>query len=113
MAEGREIGELAHEEEDSGESDNDSGTDPEELTGPPEPKRSRKHSGAATYRTKFNPDWKSSPSLPPCLRIHTDFGAIHVTKQLGVITWENKMSSSIAKRKAIKTELNHSSLNQN
>jgi len=65
-----EICELAHEEDSSG-SDNDSGTDPEEVTGPPEPKRSRKHSRAATYRTKFNPDWKSSPSLPPCLRIHT------------------------------------------
>ena len=56
MAECSEIRELAH--EDSSGSDNDSGTDHEELTGPPEPKRSRKHSGAATYRTNFNPDWK-------------------------------------------------------
>ena len=37
--------------------------------------------------------------------ICTDFGAIHVTKRLGVITWENKISSSIAKCKAVKTEL--------
>ena len=39
-------------------SDEDFGTDCEELAGPPEPKRSRKWQGAATYRTKFNPDWK-------------------------------------------------------
>ena len=55
MAEGREICELAHEEDSNG-SDNDSGTDPEELTGLQEPKRLQKHSGAATYGTKFNPD---------------------------------------------------------
>ena len=55
MAEGREICEVAHEEDSNG-SDNDSGTDPEELTGLQEPKRLQKHSGAATYGTKFNPD---------------------------------------------------------
>ena len=52
MAEGSEIRELAH--EDSNGSNNDTGTDHEELTGPLEPKRLRKHSGAATYRMKFN-----------------------------------------------------------
>ena len=54
MAESQEI---AHEEDSSG-SDNDLGTDCEELAGPPEPKRSRKHSGAGMYQTKFKPDWK-------------------------------------------------------
>ena len=42
--------------EDSYESDND---DCEDFTWPPESKQSRKLSGAATYRTKFNPEWKS------------------------------------------------------
>ena len=41
--------------EDSYESDND---DREDFTQAPESKKSRKHSGAATYRTKFNPEWK-------------------------------------------------------
>jgi len=86
MAEGREIGELAHEEEDSGESDDDSGTDPEELTGPPEPKRSRKHSGAATYRTKFNPDWKkefsfvTSVSKDPYRYVHVSFAKGRISR---------------------------------
>ena len=57
MAEGAEIRLLAHENS-SGSDTDDSGTDREELLGPPELKRSRRHSGAATYRTKFNPDWK-------------------------------------------------------
>ena len=37
---------------------------------------------------------------------------MHVIKQLGVTTWENKMSSSNAKHKAILTKLSHSSLKQ-
>ena len=56
MAESCEIRDLLG----SDSSGSDFETDREELTGPPEPKRSRKakHTGAAKYRTKFNSDWK-------------------------------------------------------
>ena len=41
----------------------DSKTNCKDLTRPPEPKRSRKHSGATTYRAKFNADWKKESPL--------------------------------------------------
>ena len=47
-------------EEDLYEYDIDYDTDHEDYIRPPESKQSRKpkYSGAATYRTKFNPEWK-------------------------------------------------------
>ena len=82
MAESREISR----EEDSSGSDNDLGTDAEELAGPPEPKQSRKHSGAAMYRTKFNPDWKKefpfiiSVSKDPYRYVYCSFAEGRISK---------------------------------
>ena len=60
MAEGFDAPDLARTVSSGSECD----TDREEFTDhPPEPKRSRKHCGAATYRAKFNPDWKKEFSF--------------------------------------------------
>ena len=56
--------ELAHNRDSDSEQESESKSDSEECdtdqdtSGPPNPKRSRKYSGAATYQTKFNPGWK-------------------------------------------------------